>query len=255
MVPQLTKFINGIKNPTNQRQIVNLLHREIIGDPVQKAYVEKMIASPEIYRFLSNVVSDSPRIAVIVENMTSEIEEACVGLPNVHYIEFKTYVREDAENVRAHLFEPLYSTRRVSEQRKRVEVGKRPLPEHRKSWEKMLEWVDPNTRNVTEHLENEIKSKLENVNTRTHGRHLCFYKGVPTTKSIFAAFLLTKKYLKVRIRTDPTTFRDPKKLMKEKMYFGWFFKQGQEREFLFTDLTQLNYAVKLIQHSYDLARK
>lgn len=254
MVPQLTKFINGIKNPKSQKQVANLLYNETINDPVQKAYIEKMIASPEIYRFLSNVVSDSPRIAIIVENMTSEIKEACVGLPNVHYIEFKTYVREDAENVRAHLFEPLYSTRQVSEERKRDEIGKRPLPEHYKSWEKMLAWVDDNTRNVVETLTKLILNRFDNVSHRASGRHYMFCKGKLTTKSAFVGFILTKKHLKVRIRTDPRTLRDPNRLLNEKVYAGWFFKQGEAREFKMTDIEQIDAAMKLIKHSYELTK-
>jgi len=255
IVKQLTKFMNGLKNPKSRSDILEALDEEIRNDKVLRAYVEKTIGSPEIYRFMSRLLSSSPKIVVVIDELNEEVKEACQSLKyDTQFVEFKTFGREDAPNVCAHLFEPLYSTRRVSEQRKRVEVGKRPLPEHYKSWEKKLAWVDDDTRKVTELLETEIRSKLENVHTRAHGRHLCFYKGVPTTKSIFAAFLLTKKYLKVRIRTDPTTFRDPKKLVKEKKYFGWFFKQGQEREFLFRDSSQLDYAIELIKHSYELAK-
>jgi hypothetical protein len=52
--------------------------------------------------------------------MTAEIREACAGLPNVQYIEFKTYVSEDAENVRAHLFESLYTRAEIGRARRIV---------------------------------------------------------------------------------------------------------------------------------------
>jgi len=251
MVPQLMKFVNGIKNSKNQKQIVNLLHREIVADPVQKAYVEKMIASPEIYRFLSNLVSDFPRIVIIVEKMTGEIREACAGLPNVQYMEFKTFVSEDAEDVRAHMFEPLFAHKRVPESREK-ERKERKYPPHRLDWEKRLEWVDEKTRLITEKLMERIP-ELGKVTEQIHGRNYCYYKRKPSTKSIFVALILTKKKLNVRIRTDLTTFKDPKKRVKEKVYKGWFFKTGQEREFMITEKEQIDYAMKLIQQSYESA--
>ena len=54
--------------------------------------------------------------------------------------------------------------------------------------------------------------------------HYCFYKGKPATKSIFAAFILTKNDVKIRMRTDPIAFKDNKELVKDKIYKGWFFK-------------------------------
>ena len=159
-------------------------------------------------------------------------------LGEAEVVGFKTYVRDDAPNIHAHLFEPL-----IKKERK-VRVGK--------SWDEMLEWVDENPRNIARQLTLDIKRKLKDVVGLPRGRYLCFYKGRPSTKSIFAAFVLTKNYLKIRIRTDPTTFRDPKKLVKEKVYSGWFFKTGQEREFKVTEKEQMDYAMELIRQSYDM---
>jgi predicted transport protein len=44
-------------------------------------------------------------------------------LANTEIVEFKTYVREDAPNVHAHLFEPLYVTEKVSEEGKEEEAA------------------------------------------------------------------------------------------------------------------------------------
>lgn len=100
----------------------------------------------------------------------------------------------------------------------------------------------------------EETTSLGKVNHLARGRYYCFYKGNPTTKSIFAALLLAKSFLKVRIRADPNTFRDPKGTVRAKVYKGWFYKQNQEREFKITDKDQIEYAMQLIKQSYDLAR-
>ncbi len=44
-------------------------------------------------------------------------------------------------------------------------------------------------------------------------------------------------------------------MVKDKIYYGWFFKKfGQEREFLVKDPSQLDYAIELVKHSYELAK-
>jgi hypothetical protein len=39
----------------------------------------------------------------------------------------------------------------------------------------------------------------------------------------------------------------------DKVYKGWFFKQGQEREFKVTSKEQIPYAMELIKQSYDVS--
>ncbi len=253
VVKQLTKFMNGLRNPKSRNDILEAIDEEVRSDKILKAYVEKMIASSEIYRFMSKLLSQPPKIVIVIDELNEEVKEACQSLKyDIHFVEFKTFVREDAENVHAHLFEPLYSIRRVSKKKKKVETGKRALPEHYESWEKMLAWVDENTKYVVELLSTTIRN-FPDVNEASHGRYYCFYKGKPSTKSIFAAFLLTKNALNIRIRTDPKTFEDPRKWTGERVYKGWFFKQGQERQFKITSHDQIPYALELIKQSYELA--
>jgi predicted transport protein len=254
IVRQLTKFINGIKSQSTRNQILDTFYDEIRSDKLLRAYVEKAIGSQEIYHFLSRLLSNPPQIVIVIDQKTEEVKEACQVLRyQTSIVEFKTFLREDAENVHAHLFRPLYAIEEIPEKGKK-ERERRPLPEHYKSWKKMLQWVDESTQSLVEGLSTTIRNTLVNVNEVTHGRYYCFYKGKPSTKSIFAALLLTKKYLKVRIRTDPRTLRDPERLLKEKIYKGWFFKQGQEREFNLTDEDQIDYAMELIIRSYALAK-
>jgi predicted transport protein len=116
----------------------------------------------------------------------------------------------------------------------------------------MLAWVSDNVKELVNILGERV-AEFGDVNRAVHGRYLCFYRGKPSVKSIFAAFLLTKKALKARIRTDPSTFRDPQKWTGDKIYKGWFFKQGQEREFKIFSKDQLSYAIELIKQSYEIS--
>jgi predicted transport protein len=248
IVPQISKFVDNIEELETQRDIRSILDKEVNEDVVLKALIEKKTGQ-DSFRFLSELVSKQPKIALIIDKMTPEVEKASKSLKKLadtEIIEFQTFVREDAPNVQAHLFEPLYSLEKVSE------GGKRPLSEHYKSWEKRLEWVDKNVKEMVDALTNRILD-LGGVNHLPHGRNYCFYKGKPSTKSIFAALLLGKKSLSVRIRADPATFRDPQKWTGDRIYKGWFFKQGQEREFKVTSKEQIPYAMELIKQSYDIS--
>ena len=114
--PQISKFISGIENLSSQREIRDVLYNEITEDKVLKAFVEKMIYPEEIHHFLSSVVSKPPKIAIIIDEITGEVREASRALKKLgetEVVEFKTFVREDAENVHAHLFEPLYEEEEV----------------------------------------------------------------------------------------------------------------------------------------------
>lgn len=196
-----------------------------------------MIHPQEIHHFLSSIISKPPKIAIIIDKVTDEVREASEALKKLgetEVVEFKTFVRKDAPNVHAHLFEPLYMT-----------DGKEPY----RNWHSRLAWVDDNVRDLVNELRLRIV-KLGDVDREIHGVNLCFYRGKPSTKTIFVAFMLRKKALKVRIRTDPNKFTDTKKWTGNRVYKGWFFKKGQEREFKITKKEQIEYAMELISQAY-----
>jgi len=254
IVPQVSRFVDSIEELEMQRDIRDILNTEIEKDIVLKTYIEKKTGQ-DPYRFLSELLSSSPKIALIIDEITPEVDKASKSLKklaNTEIIEFKTFLREDAPNVHAHLFEPFYIIEKISEKVGKEEGKKRPLPEHYRSWDKMLAWVDEETKLLTRMIMARILG-LEEVNHYPHGTYYCFYKGKPTTKSIFAALMLTKNYVKVRIRTDPDTFKDSKKWTGEKIYRGWFFKQGEERGFRITEKDQMDYAMELIKQSYEIS--
>jgi len=110
IVPQLSKFIHGIKTYESRRGITEALYEEIKSDVVLEALVKKRIGSSEIYRFLTNLVSSPPILAVVIDEKTKELEEVCNSLPPIEkrIVEFKIFERIDAGIKNAYLFEPLY---------------------------------------------------------------------------------------------------------------------------------------------------
>jgi len=252
IVNQLTKFINGIENQSARTQIIATLYSKINEDPVLKATIKKSLNTDEIHHFISKLISSPPKIVVFIDEKTTETENACHVIKyQTEIVEFKTYVRENAENVHAHLFEPLFRTGKNGEKGGAKAPRKLP-PEYYKSWEAKLKWVAPNIREVASALIDRI-SQLGNVGHRPSGPDYKFYRGKPSTTSIFAGLFLTQNALKVRIRTDPAkTLNDPKKWVSERTY-KWFFKSG-EKEFKITNMSQLDYAIELIKQSYDLSR-
>jgi len=244
VVKQLTKFINGVENQNAKSQILDMLYEEINRDGILKATVKKLIDTDDIYHFLSKLLSKPPRIVIIIDEKLPELDEACRVLKyHTFIVEFKTYAREDAENVRAHLFDPLSDT------------GQPPPPQPpltRRSWQEMLDWVDQNTRDVTKDVLERVL-RLNNVTHRPTGNMYTCFKGKPMSESRFLGLFLSRKSLKVRIRTDPTTFKDLKKWTGDKTYH-WFFKTGEEKEFRITEKNQIDYAMELIKQSYDLAK-
>lgn len=113
IVPQVSKFISGIKNPSTQREIVDTLYREIDSDEFLKLRLRKAIGTTETYKFLSDLLSRLPVITIIIEKHTGQLDEAISALahPQIEVVELQTFVREGVGlPVHAHLFEPLYRT-------------------------------------------------------------------------------------------------------------------------------------------------
>ena len=110
IVPQITKFINSVKSFETQREIINALDIEISSDLFTEALFKKRIGSAEVYRFIANLISKPPILAIIIDQKTEELEEVCSSLSvDVKVVEFQTFVIEGVGlEVHAHLFEPLH---------------------------------------------------------------------------------------------------------------------------------------------------
>jgi predicted transport protein len=240
---QLMKFINGIENQNAKNQILDMLYDKISEEGALKATVKKMTESDDIHHFLAKLLSIPPRIVIVIDQKTPEVEEACRALNyQTDIVEFKTYIRENAESVHAHLFDPLSGIIKPTP----------PLhPPKHESWEEKLARVDENVREIAMTLTTRIE-QLGNVSHRPTGPDYVFFRETSGKKIGFTGLFLTKPALKVRIRTDPTTFKDPKKWTGDKEYH-WFFKVG-EKEFKITGKDQIDYAMELIKQSFQLAK-
>jgi len=111
IVPQVSKFINGIKSPSTQRDIVDTLYKQIGSDEFLKLRLKRAIGITETYKFLADLISKSPVVTIIIEEHTEQLDEAISALAHsqIKVVEFQTFAREGVGlAVHAHLFEPLY---------------------------------------------------------------------------------------------------------------------------------------------------
>ncbi len=111
IVSQVSRFITGTGNPSTQREIARAIYNEITRDGFLKLKVEQAIQSTEIYKFLSDLISEPPTLTIIIEKDTPGLREAISTLahPQIKVVEFQTFAGEGLGlAVHAHLFEPLY---------------------------------------------------------------------------------------------------------------------------------------------------
>ena len=111
IVNQVGRFINGVKNTVTQRKIIEAIYHQIQENKQRKAEFEEAIGSGEIYKFLSDLISKSPVLTIIIEKRTKELDEALdiLRYSPIKVVEFQTFIREGVGlAVHAHLFEPLY---------------------------------------------------------------------------------------------------------------------------------------------------
>jgi hypothetical protein len=110
IVEQINRFVRALKNPENRKRIADHLEEKIRSNPMDETFVKQEIGPKEIYKFILDLVSQPLKIVVIIENKDAKLVEACENLiisPAIK--EFKTFVREGAPTVHAHLFEPIYA--------------------------------------------------------------------------------------------------------------------------------------------------
>lgn len=112
IVPQVSKFTTGIKYPSTQKDIIDALYQGINSDEFLKLRLKKAIGTTETYKFLSDLLSKSPVVTIIIEKHTEQLDEAISALAHsqIKIVELQTFVREGAGlAVHAHSFQPLYS--------------------------------------------------------------------------------------------------------------------------------------------------
>jgi len=248
IIPQISKFTKALTSSQNRKNIVEVLYDEINRDPFKKALLEKQSLGREIYKFLYDVISTKPSVAIIIDERTAELDEVIDVLPlETDITELRTFDREGIGiNVHGHLLT-------VEELIEKEREKRQKHPEHESSWEARLEWVTPEIKELVRNLIQKVESQLTEVSGKPKYRWYYFYKGTGKhLDSLFAVFMIKKKKVSVRIKVDPVKFKDVQKWTKK--YKGWFFtKKYEEREFPISAPEQFDYAIELIKQSYDIS--
>jgi hypothetical protein len=111
IVNQVGRFIGGVKNTATRKNIIEAIYHHIQENKQRKAEFEEAIGSGEIYKLLTDIISKSPVLTIIIEKRTLELDEAIdlLKYSPIEIVEFQTFVREGVGlPVHAHLFEPIY---------------------------------------------------------------------------------------------------------------------------------------------------
>ena len=113
LVPQLTKFNRGVENSISRRKIVEILYTVINENEILKARLKQKIKTGEIYKFISDLISENFLIVVAIDRRTDELEEALRDIRGeVKSVEFRTFQREGiSDRIHAYMFEPIFKHR------------------------------------------------------------------------------------------------------------------------------------------------
>lgn len=135
VVAQLTKFNRGIENAGVRRQIVDHLYEAVKNDIVLEAQVKRRIKSGEIYKFISDVVSEDPIITIIIDEETDELNEALRDIRgDRRVVEFRTYQRVGvSESVHAYVFSPIVKRARSAAEQRPMNVPANPRAAERQT--------------------------------------------------------------------------------------------------------------------------
>jgi hypothetical protein len=112
--PQLTKFRRAIEDASTRRHLTEFFYDFIKSDIILEAKFKQQIGSGEIYKAISDMVAEKPRIIIAIDEKTEELEEALIDFGGeVEVVEFQVFRREGiSEEVNAYLFEPAFKYRK-----------------------------------------------------------------------------------------------------------------------------------------------
>jgi hypothetical protein len=114
-----------------------MFYDEIKTDLVLEANIKNKIGSGEIYKFISDLISVKPKIIIVINERTSELNEVTKELRgDIKILEFKIFRRECiSEEVDAYLFNPVIDFKNpektiISTPEKEIPINKKGvLPE------------------------------------------------------------------------------------------------------------------------------
>ena len=118
LIPQLTKFNRGIDDSSTRKKLVEIFYKTMTAEELLKVRLQQKIGSGEVYKFLSDLISEPPLILVVIDRRTTELEEAVRDIRgDVKVVEFKIFQREGfKEKLRAYVFDPIVKRKSISEE-------------------------------------------------------------------------------------------------------------------------------------------
>ncbi|MCK4329129.1 hypothetical protein KAX02_04745 [candidate division WOR-3 bacterium] len=204
--PQAKKFKNAIQSSETRKQLVDAMYDEVKRDMIKEKLIKDKIGSGEIHKFLSDLITiDNLTLLIVLEEVTGDWREAFDDFPDVKIVEFKTFRREGASTVHAHLFKPLYEIKISPEMRpslEKVELQELPgkvllvrSPKGRISWEQNQPFFKKYIRPLyIRAIEMRIKGKISDVN-KTIRKIVKEQTGIELTKGCISGLTYKGKQL------------------------------------------------------------
>lgn len=105
IVPQVSKFAQGIRDPESRKTITRALYNAITNDPRTVAHVKDRIGEDEIYHFLSETIDKPPVLTVVIDQVTEKLRDACNSIPilDKRVVEFGIFESADSDKRKAFL--------------------------------------------------------------------------------------------------------------------------------------------------------
>jgi len=132
IIPQLTKFNRAIEEISTKKSLIDMFYDEIKTNLVLEANIKNKIGSGEIYKFISDLISVKPKIIIVINERTSELNEVTRELRgDIKILEFKIFRREGiSEEVDAYLFNPIIDFKKpekniISTQENEIPIDKK----------------------------------------------------------------------------------------------------------------------------------
>ena len=185
IVPQLTKFNRGIENSSSRKKIVEMFYSIINEDEVLKAKLKQQIKTGEIYKFISDLISENPLIVVAIDQRTDELEEALRDIRGeLRVLEFQTFQRVGiTEQINAYVFEPLIKTKRKIKPAEKDDFTKELSTRRRGIGKAIYELFDEKgIENVTYEKCETLAKKIK-PDTKFNPNHFSWYKNEYRKKS------------------------------------------------------------------------
>ena len=178
IIPQLTKFNRGIENSSSRKKIVDMFYSIINEDEVLKVKLKQKIKTGEIYKFISDLISENPLIVVAIDKKTDELFEAVRDIRGeVRVLEFQTFRREGIKDqINAYVFEPIVKSKEKSNLVKSETIIKEVSTRRGGIGQSIYELFDEkDIENVT-YEECETLAKKIKPDTKFNPSHFSWYK-------------------------------------------------------------------------------